>query len=144
MDQQHHDGQPTATVDDSAQPQRRKFLRHVGMAAAAAAVVGITDVAGAKSAFAATKGSPGSKAIVIRGGPNGWGSKAKQIQEIRHDARPDTSYGYISCNPSANQCGGACTPNGIWCHYCCTSATHARCAHLCVGPNEPIFLAFSY
>lgn len=72
MDQPHHDGQPAQTAGNGTPAQRRKFLRHVGVAAATAAVVGITDVTGAKSACAAAKGSPGSKNGVIRGGANGW------------------------------------------------------------------------
>lgn len=145
MDQQHHDGQPTQTADNGTPTQRRKFLRHVGVAAATAAVVGITDVTGAKSAFAATKGSPGSKNGVIRGGANGWGTKTKKIQEIREAARPDVDgYAYISCVLAPNQCGGACTPNGVWCHRCRTSATHARSAYLCVGADINLFFHTSY
>ena len=146
MDQQHHDGQPEETVNDGAQADRRKFLRHAGMAAAAtAAVVGIAEVTGVKSVFAATKSSPAGKTIVIRSGPNGWGAKAKQVQEIRESAGAGADpYGYFSCVLTPNQCNGACTPAGVWCHYCCTSATHARCAHLCVGGESNFLVAFEY
>jgi hypothetical protein len=147
MHQQHHDAQPTQTVNNGAQPDRRKFLRNAGMTAAAAAVVvGITDVTGVRPAFAAAKSSPASKAMVIRTGPNGRLGKSKQVQEIRESARAstDTSYAYFSCTLAPGDCDGACTPAGIWCHYCCTSATHARCAHLCVGGESNYFVAFSY
>lgn len=146
MDQQHHDGQPTQTVNNGAQADRRKFLRHAGMAAAAAAaVVGITDVTGVKSAFAATKSSPTSKTtMVIRTAPNEL-RKNKQVQEIRESARAGADpTAYISCVLTTGQCDGACTPAGVWCHYCCTSATHARCAHLCIGGESDYFFFVTY
>lgn len=136
MDQDHHDERPPEYGGLSAPRSRRKFLRNVGMTAAAtAAVVGVTDVMGMKSAFAATKEPAG------QGGHGGQGAPgcnltisdlppavAKKMREIRTQQGSDP--GYLCCVPAHGDCGAGCTPGSVWCHACCDSNGH--CGFFCV------------
>jgi hypothetical protein len=130
MDQDHHDEKSPEYGGLTAPRSRRKFLRNVGMTAAAtAAVVGVTDAMGMMPAFGAARGSgrPGSWAgdIPISELPP---NVAKKMREIR--ARQGSDPGYLCCVPAHGDCGGPCTPASVWCHACCDSNGH--CGFFCV------------
>ena len=128
MNQDTHDSQPERDQDGPA--TRRKFLRQVGMTAAAtAAVAGLADVAGMKPAFAAAK----SKGVPARAMSP---SMQKKIQEIR-SVHPDTTLFY-SCALAPGHCGGPCHPSGVWCHNCCYVSNYCggpkiECIYSCNG-----------
>jgi hypothetical protein len=115
--------------ENGARTTRRKFLRQVGLTAAAgAAAAGIVEVAGLAPAFGATRGttsagSAGNPTLVRAVTPSKLpASAAKKLQEIRSrqvqesTVHPDSAM-FCYCTPG--QCpGGACHPDGVWCHYC--------------------------
>jgi hypothetical protein len=111
---------------------RRKFMRQVGVGAAAtAALVGVTDVVGMKSAVAATtKDDPkANKAATIRAAKE---IHAKKVKEVRARTGSEKIATIITCcNLSAGHCAGGCRPAGIWCHICCNS--RGSCAYDCAG-----------
>jgi hypothetical protein len=129
MDQDHDHQHQAVTGSTDLPGGRRKFLRQVGMTAAAtAAFAGIGDVAGMKAAGAATKVKPTSAAnkdTLVRALPVAElpAVSRKKVQEIRlrhgqeKGENPDAAGAmYCFCDP--NHCPGACHPNGVWCHYC--------------------------
>jgi hypothetical protein len=134
VNQDTHDSQPEQ--NQGAPATRRKFLRQIGMTAAAtAAVTGLADVAGMKPAFAATKGTPKSEGarVISTLSP----ARQKKIQEIR-SAHPDTLL-FMSCQLTPGKCGG-CHPAGVWCHLCCSVSAYCgnyghynNCSYVCSG-----------
>lgn len=135
MDREHHEKQPSHSQDPPA--SRRKFLRHIGMTAAAtAAIAGFADVAGMKPALAATKGAS-SKSTLVGKAPPGV---RKQVQEIRASRGLQLAAGYntVFCRLAVGYCGAPCHPNGVWCHTCCSTvscvwSTARNCSTFCVG-----------
>jgi hypothetical protein len=98
MDKHQHDTQPPSG--------RRRFLRQLGMTAAAtAALSGLADVAGLKPAAAATRAPAGTK---VRGG--------RDHASIVPDATV-TSVTF-ECTLCVGCCDPVCTPSGVWCHNC--------------------------
>jgi hypothetical protein len=126
---QNQVGKPSSgTEEGGGTASRRKFLRQFGMAGAAvAAFVGITDVAGLSSAFAASK-SPSS----------GQAGKTKTVRMVSsHEsgaAHPDCESfsSFFQCTPG--HCGGPC-PKGYWCYYftgpCHSYGYHCRKTNYC-------------
>lgn len=116
MDQHHQppDGTPPA-------PSRRKFLRQVGMTAAAtAAAVGAAEALGMTPAFAGSKqGARVTPATPMNVMPLAQlpAGTAKRMQEIR-SVHPDSA---VCCDPDPGHCGGPCHPSSVWCHVCCNS-----------------------
>jgi hypothetical protein len=137
VDKDTHDSQPAQ--NRGAPPNRRKFMRQVGMGAAAtAAIAGLADVAGMKPAAAATKRAPTNTGVLTS--PTLSTTTQKKIQEIRArtvDVHPDTTY-FIACSPTPGDCGGPCEPAGVWCHWCCVDENYCgglavSCWRSCVG-----------
>jgi hypothetical protein len=96
MDKHQHDVQ--------LQSGRRKFLRQLGMTAAAtAALSGLADVVGLKPAAAATRDA---------GYMNARGAGEHDSQAATVGA---TS---VICQLCKGCCGGPCTPSGVYCHLC--------------------------
>jgi hypothetical protein len=123
MDHHHHDGQ-SLPPETGPTASRRKFLRQVGMtAAAAAAGVGAADVFGVRSAHAAPKqGTHGRPTMKLSEGPP---ALVKRVREIR-SARPDEGIP-VCCSPAPGNCGRPCHPNGVWCHICCSISCWYSC-----------------
>jgi hypothetical protein len=95
MDKHQYDAQP--------QSGRRKFLRQLGMTAAAtAALSGLADVAGLRPAAAATRAAGGMK---VRGARN----RASSVTVVS---------AFFGCSLCSGCCGGPCTPSGVYCHFC--------------------------
>jgi hypothetical protein len=119
MDQHQHDGQSSRDETGKA-PSRRKFLRQVGMtAAAAAAVAGAADVFGVAPAFAAAKqGTRDRSATPARKLGEAPPALAKKVREIR-TARANYNPFYC-CSPTPGDCGKPCV-RGEWCHTCVSS-----------------------
>jgi nitrous oxide reductase len=130
MDTGHNDSQPGSSGQGGS--SRRKFLRQVGVTAAAtAAFAGIADATGLGSAFAATKTTPTGpagktmtlvRALPAKDLPAGQAKKVQEIrarraQELAGNVNPAT-VGEYYCYCTPGQCGSGCHPNGVWCHYC--------------------------
>ena len=97
MDKHQHDAQPPSG--------RRKFLRQLGMTAAAtAALSGLADVAGLRPAAAATRAAGGMK---VRGA-----RKNAPLQRVTVNSV------YLTCYVCSGCCGSPCTPSGVYCHHC--------------------------
>jgi anaerobic selenocysteine-containing dehydrogenase len=97
MDKHQHDAQPPSG--------RRKFLRQLGMTAAAtAALSGLADVAGLRPAAAATRAAGGMK---VRGA-----RKNASLQRVTVNSV------YLTCYVCSGCCGSPCTPSGVYCHHC--------------------------
>lgn len=142
MDNNHQDEQRTPVADTGAAHGRRKFLRQAGMTAAAtAALVGVADVAGVAPAFASAKGPTIRKATALSTAKGVRPGSTKQVQEIRATATAGSDP-FFSCILAPGHCNGNCTPNGVFCHHCCTSATHDSCAFICVGGDSNFFVSF--
>jgi hypothetical protein len=97
---------------------RRKFLRQIGMTAAAtAAFAGITDIAGVKPAYAGTRIKLPGQATLIRSATAAEmpRSTVKQIREIRERMAPDAR---TCCIPAPGACGAPCHPKSFFCHAC--------------------------
>ncbi len=96
MDKHQHGAQPPSG--------RRKFLRQLGVTAAAtAALSGLADVVGLKPAAAATRTEGGMK---VRG--------ARE-----HDSQAATvGATSVICQLCKGCCGAPCTPSGVYCHFC--------------------------
>ncbi len=119
---------------------RRKFLRQIGMTAAAgAAVAGFADVAGLAPALASAKSAPKARGVLAHSTLPA--QTQKKIREIRaHRASPDVPQAslFVNCSPTPGQCGGPCHPNGVWCHWCCLESAHCggrkiSCWRSCIG-----------
>jgi hypothetical protein len=96
MDKHQYDAQPPSG--------RRKFLRQLGMTAAAtAALSGLADVVGLKPAAAATRAMGDMKAR---------GAREQNSQAATVGA---TS---VICQVCSGCCGAPCTPSGVYCHFC--------------------------
>jgi hypothetical protein len=149
MNQDEHDNRA-----EQALTNRRKFLRQVGMTAAAtAAVAGFADVTGVTWASAAAKGRiSGKEAKEFRAQNPRPPHIEKRIQEIRERRATDpqafasSSFGsYSYCIPTPGQCngvGGPC-PKGKWCHLCCSDYSYCggkelRCWHQCLPGDYEI------
>lgn len=106
-------------------PGRRKFLRHLGMTAAAtAALAGIADVAGLTPASAAT-----------------GNTRVKKVRDVRERAvTVNPNCPSISCLLARGRCGAGCTPTGVYCHTCFTSAGHSY--NMCIGGNFGFFMTY--
>ncbi len=117
MDQHEHDGQSLGHEAGKAS-SRRKFLRQVGMTAAAtAAAVGAADVFGVTAASAAAKqGTRGRPTMKVSEGPPALVKKVRDIRAARPNYLP-----FYCCSPTPGDCGKPCHPNGVWCHTCVSS-----------------------
>jgi hypothetical protein len=118
MDQQH-DAQSSQNEPGKA-PSRRKFLRQVGMtAAAAAAVAGAAEVFGLTPASAAakqgTRGRPALPANKLSEAPPALAKKVRDIRAAQPNYNP-----FYCCSPTPGHCGKPC-PHGEWCHTCVSS-----------------------
>lgn len=118
-------GRPVSRADDGNRqggnemplPNRRKFLRQIGMAgAASAAFVGMADLAGIGSARAAVQPSKAQAAKARAAAKQA--KQARQGKQVRALAQPaiDCSYGYGWAFCSPGNCGKAC-PSGSWCNW---------------------------
>ena len=97
MDKHQHDTQPPSG--------RRKFLRQLGMTAAAtAALSGLADVVGLKPAAAATRAEGDMK---VRG-----------ARQYTSRANVTVNSVYLECYVCSGCCGSPCTPSGVYCHHC--------------------------
>jgi len=118
MDKHQHD------LHDLQPPDgRRTFLRRLGMTAAAAAFVGIADVAGR---------TPAGAAVRTRGG--------NQARGVAATGDSATLY----CTPNPGHCGGGCQPSGVWCHQC-TAGTGGipgsqHTYNMCIGGDTTFHL----
>ncbi|HZR52330.1 MAG TPA: hypothetical protein VFB06_22820 [Streptosporangiaceae bacterium] len=135
MDQEQYNDRPSQ--DQGPPATRRKFLRQIGMTAAAtAAVAGIADIAGMQPARAAANGAPGNSTLV-RSAPPGV---RKQLQEIRVRRGIAAPAGYNTdfCRLDVGFCSGGGCKGGKWCHDCCFTvscrwSTRTGCALECTG-----------
>jgi hypothetical protein len=97
MDKHQHDAQPPNG--------RRKFLRQLGMTAAAtAALSGLADVVGLKPAEAATRAEGRMKVRGARASASG------NLATV--------TGAFFGCSLCYGCCGSPCTPSGVYCHYC--------------------------
>jgi hypothetical protein len=95
---------------------RRKFLRQVGMtAAAAAAAVGAAELAGLKPAAAAAKRNAVASSAPFRGT-----APIKIVRPVRtgQGATPDCYAAYGGCFCSEGHCDDGHCPHGYVCNYC--------------------------
>jgi hypothetical protein len=88
---------------------RRKFLREVGIGGAAAALIGLTEVAGLPSAQAAARNSPGGRP-----------ARGKTVRGVR--GRPDANpvCGTLIIKYDGGHCtntAGAACPKGSCCYH---------------------------
>jgi hypothetical protein len=121
-----------------APPNRRKFLRHVGMTAAAtAALAGITDMAGINPALAASKGGSLKKATLVRAVKTSELTPAqrKRVRTVTGTAQPNVDNDDMFCTCTPGDCGSPCHPSSVWCHYCTKIASSSTCksGYYCIG-----------
>ncbi len=143
MDQDHLDGRPPENGVISGARNRRKFLQHVGMTAAAAtAIIGVTDVVGVKSAFGATTASPmPTGKVQLSALP---ASHAKRVQAARERyAASSGSDPEVCCFISEGQCGHACRPTDVYCTWCYNYGTGSA-AYNCAGHGSAFSQCWTY
>ena len=128
MDQRDDGGQWPQRGQEPG-PSRRKFLRQVGLTAAAtAAVAGAADAFGVTAARASTQKAARTKVSIGKNATpfsKASPATAKKVREIRAEynaAHPDAVCSWY-CHLAPGSCGAPCHPNGVWCH-------------VCVGPNS--------
>jgi hypothetical protein len=121
MDRDEQAGQQSGQDRDPAElAGRRKFLRQVGMtAAAAAAAVGAAELAGLKPAAAAAK----RKAVASSASSRGT-ARRKIVRPLvaGQAVRPDCEAGYDWCVCSEGNCDGGHCPHGYVCNWCFSGA----------------------
>ena len=124
---------------EAAVPGRRKFLRQVGLTAAATAVVaGTADVLGVTPALASANKAARTKSMLAHNAvPASELSPvaAKRVREIRtkYDAaHPDAICSWY-CELAPGSCGAPCHPNGVWCHLCIGSNPNFSIVAVCWG-----------
>jgi hypothetical protein len=116
VDRNAEAGQGSSQEGDRAKlTGRRKFLRQFGMtAAAAAAAVGVTELAGLTPAAAATRGKAATQ-------PFRGTAPLKIVRSAaNHAAAPDCDPIYGTCACDEGHCDGGHCPHGYVCNYCIT------------------------